>query len=222
MLADAWLTARKDLTIEWRSRVTTHQLAPLAALILVVFGFALDANPAVLERTAPGLYWVAVMLAALLAVQRGISVESVDGLADALRLSGLSMTSVFVGKTAAVLVQLAVLEVVLLAGVVLLFDVGVEDPALLAGAAVVASLGIAATGVLYGALLLGVRTRETLLPLLLVPALAPMVLAASRAFETALGVTAESGWNWVGLLIVVAAAYLAAGMLSFGLLMEEG
>jgi heme exporter protein B len=216
------LVARKDLTVEWRSRVTVQQLVPLAALVLVVFGFALDANPTVLEQTAPGLFWVAVLFAALLAVQRCMSIESVDGLADALRLTGLSMAGIFLGKAFGVLVQLLLLEAVLLAGVVLLFDVGVELAWVLVASAAVASAAISASGVLYGVLLLGVRTRETLLPLLLVPVLAPVLLAASRAFETALGVTADGAWNWVGFLLVVAAVYLAAGMTAFGTLMEDG
>ena len=50
MLRDAWLVATKDLQIEWRSRVTFGQVVPFAGLVLVLFGFALDARPWPLGR----------------------------------------------------------------------------------------------------------------------------------------------------------------------------
>jgi heme exporter protein B len=132
------------------------------------------------------------------------------------------MAGVFLGKAGAVLVQLLALEAVLLGGVVLLFDVGVDQWAVLVAVTLVASAAISASGVLYGVMLLGVRTRETLLPLLLVPVLAPVLLAAARAYETAFGVVADEAWNWVGFLLVVAAVYVAAGMAAFGTLLEDG
>jgi heme exporter protein B len=222
VLRDALLVAGKDLTLERRSRVTTNQIAPLALLVLIVFAFALDANQSLLQRTAPGLFWVAVLFAGLLTVQRTFTVESTDGLRDALRLAGLDPAGIFLGKTLAVLAQLLALEVLLLIGVVVFFDSTVSEVALLVAAAVSASIAFAAVGVVYGVLSLGVRVRETLLPLLVVPVIAPVLLAATRAFETALDVSADAGWNWVGMLVVVAAVYTVVGLLSFGALLEDG
>ena len=67
---------------------------------------------------APGLFWVAVLFCTVLAIQRSVSVESVDGARDGLRLSGLDPAGVFLGKSAAVAAQLVVLEAVLGVGVV--------------------------------------------------------------------------------------------------------
>jgi heme exporter protein B len=118
--------------------------------------------------------------------------------------------------------QLLVLEAALLAGVILFFDVAVVEVPLLVLAAVAGTIAFAAAGVIYGVLSIGVRIRETLLPLLAVPVVAPVLLAATRAFETALDVTVATGWNWVGLLLVVAAVYVAIGLVSFGPLLEDG
>ena len=84
MLRDAWIVARKDLQIEWRSRVTSSQVVPFASLVLVLFGFALDANRPVLERATSGLFWVTVMFVSTLAVQRSTSIETTDGARRAL------------------------------------------------------------------------------------------------------------------------------------------
>jgi heme exporter protein B len=139
-----------------------------------------------------------------------------------LRLSGLHPGGIFLGKLLAVTAQLLVLEAALLAGVILFFDVAVVEVPLLVLAAVAGTIAFAAAGVIYGVLSIGVRIRETLLPLLAVPVVAPVLLAATRAFETALDVTVATGWNWVGLLLVVAAVYVAIGLVSFGPLLEDG
>ncbi len=221
-LREVLLVARKDLTIEWRSRVTTNQVAPLGLLILIVFALAFDANPQLLSLGAPGLFWVGVLFSGLLTVQRAFTVEGVDGLTDALRLSGLRPGSIYLGKTLAVAIQLLFLEVVLFGGVIVFFDASVDEWLLLIVAAVVGTSGFAAAGCIYGAMSLGLRVRETLLPLLLLPVVAPLLLAGSRAFDRALGVSTQAGWNWVAMLGVMSVVYLTLGTLSAGPLMEDG
>lgn len=226
MFRDAALVAAKDLRVEARSKVTTNQIIPLAFLVLVLFAFALDPDSGILARAAAGLFWIAVLFAALLALQRAFAIESADANRDALRLSGLDGAGVFLGKAAAVGAQLLALEALLLVGVFVLYGTEIEGariPALvlLLAACLAATVGLAAAGTLYAALAAGLRVRETLLPLLLLPVLAPVLIGASRAFESALhGVPAE-GWAWVGLLAVFGAIYTAMGLFAFGALLEE-
>jgi heme exporter protein B len=90
--------------------------------------------------------------------------------------------------------------------------------------AVAATCGLAAVGTLYGGLSAGLRVRDTLLPLLLLPVVAPVLIGASRAFESALGIgdrAVSEGWPWLGLLTVFALAYSALGLVAFGPLMED-
>ena len=126
MLRDAWLVATKDLQIEWRSRVTFGQVVPFAGLVLVLFGFALDANRPVLLQATSGLFWVTIMFVSTLAVQRSTSIETTDGARRALLLAGIEPPAVFVGKSIAVAVQLLVVEIVLLIGVVVLYSADIE------------------------------------------------------------------------------------------------
>ena len=221
MLADARLIAGKDLRIEARSRVATNQVAPFALLILVLFAFALDPDRGILDRATAGLFWIAVLLSTVLAVQRSYGLEAGDGLPDALRLSGLEPAAVFLGKTAALALQLLALEALLLVGVAVLYTAELSGPALLAATCLAATIGLAAAGSLYGVLAAGLRVRETLLPLLLLPVVAPVLIGATRAFEAALQGTPGEGWPWCGLLALFAAIYVAFGLLAFGPLMEE-
>lgn len=221
MLGDALLVAGKDLRVELRSRVTTNQVAPFALLVLLLFGFALDADRPVLERTTPGLYWLAVLFSALLATQRAFAVEAADGNTDALRLSGMHPAGILLGKGLAIAAELLVLQAVLLIGVGVFYGTHLDGLALLAATCAAATVGLAAAGTLYGALAAGLRVRDTLLPLLLLPVVAPVLIAATRAFEDALGTVGVDGWAWVSLLVVFAAVYTALALACASALLEE-
>lgn len=221
MFRDAALVAGKDLRIEWRSRVGTNQILPFAFLVLILFAFALDADRGLLSSVAAGLFWVTVLFSGLLSVQRSSVVEADDHARDALRLSGLDGAGIFLGKAGAVAAQLLALEVVLAVGVVVLYDVSLHGAGLLALVCLLATAGIAAAGTFYGALAAGLRMRETLLPLLVLPVLAPVLLAAARASEAALGTTTADAWPWVRVLAVFSLSYVVFGAVAFGPLLEE-
>lgn len=221
MIRDALLIAGKDLRVEWRSRVVINQVAPFALLIIVLFGFALDADTETLRNTAPGLFWVAVLLVALLAVQRGAAIETADGAQQRLLLSDIEPASVFLGKAAALWVQLLALEVLLTAAIVVLFNVSIGDPVLMIASAVVATVGIAAAGTIYGVLAVGLGVQETLLPILLLPVLAPVLISATRSFGDAFDRVDVDGWAWFGMLGAFALIYIVFGLLAYGVLLEE-
>jgi heme exporter protein B len=219
---DAVLVAGKDLRIEARSRVATNQIAPYALVVLLLFGFAFDKNQPLLTEAAPGLFWVAVLLCTLLAVQRSFALEAADGARDGLRMSGLDPAGIFLGKGGAICVQLFALEALLVAGIVILFGTHLADAALLVATAVAATIGLAAAGTVYGVMSAGLRVRETLLPLLILPVVAPVMLGATQAWESALGhSTSTGGGKWLVLLISFAAIYVTLGVLAFGALLEE-
>lgn len=221
MFRDAALVAGKDLRLEWRSRVATNQVAPFGMLVLILFAFALDPDRGILERATAGLYWVTVLFASLLALARAFTIESADGNRDALRLSGLDPAGIFLGKAAAVALELLALEALLGVGVAVLYSAEIHGIGLLVVTCLAATAGLAASGSLYGVLAAGLRVRETLLPLLLLPVAAPVLIGATRAFEAALSGTTGDGWSWCVLLAIFAVIYTVFGVLAFGPLLEE-
>ena len=221
MLRDARIIASKDLRVELRSRVLLNQVVPFAVLVLVLFAFALDPDRGVLRRATPGLYWITVLFSALLALSRSASVDAADGLRDAIRLSGLEPAGIFLGKVLSIAVQLLVLEVVLGAGVALLYDASLATWWLLVPTCLVATIAIAAAGTLYGVVASGLRVRETLLPLLLLPVLAPILIGTTRATEAALDGIPSDGWPWIGSMSAFTVLYLVAGIVGYGPLMED-
>lgn len=221
----ALVTARKDLRIEIRSRVLTNQVLPFALIVLVMFAFALDSD-AVLQRVAPGLVWLAAVFSMLFMVSRSFAVETADGALDQLRSSGVPLVGVFLGKMLALLVQLIVLVVLLVGAAVVLYraEISWNSSVLLVTTAVTATCGLAAVGTLYGGLAAGNKGRETLLPLLLLPVVAPVLIGATRSTEAAFGtngIATSEGWPWCGLLAVFAVLFTVAGALAFGPLIDE-
>ena len=198
MWRDTLLMAGKDLRIEARSRVALSQVAPFGVIALVLFAFALGPDRSPMAKAAPGLFWVAILFSTVLAIQRSVSVESVDGARGGLRLSGLDPAGVFLGKTAAVAVQLLILEAILGVGVVLLYWARMNSIWLAVVACIAGTIGLAAAG--------------TLLPL--------HALAAADQAALAGGIPSQ-GTPWVRLLIVFDAVYLALGVVVFGPIQES-
>ena len=230
MLHDTWLMASKDLRVELSSRVVLSQIMPFGFLILILFGFAVspdlavvgDARRSVLEEVSPGLFWMAVLLSALMALGRAFAVEANDGNLDALRMAGIEPSGVFLGKALAVSLQLLVIELIVGLGAFVIFGVPLDNPVMLAVTVALSTAGITLAGTLYAALATGLRVRDTLVPLLVLPVLAPILLGATLATRDALFADpAVLGWSWVMLLAVFALLYLGVGVLAFGPLLEE-
>jgi len=221
MWRDAALVAGKDLRVEARSRVGVNQVVPFALLVLILFAFALDSDRNTLTTVGPGLFWVTVLFSGLLAIQRSFVIEADDDARDALRLSGLDGAGIFLGKAGAIAVQLTALQVVLTVGVVVLYNLRLQGGAILLLTGVATTVGLAAAGTVYGIIAAGLRVRDTLLPLLVLPVMAPVLLAAARASEAALAGTPAEGWPWVRLLVVFAVIYVTFGIVAFGPLLEE-
>lgn len=220
-MRDAWLVLVKDLRLERRSKVGIAQVLPFAILVLMLFAFALDPDRGVLERATPGLFWTAVLFSSVLTLQRSFGVEAEDGVLDALRLSGMSSAGIFLGKVGALTLQLLALELVLALGVAVFYGTVFHGVGLLVAVSLLATIGIAASGAVYGALAARLRSRDTLLPLLMLPLLAPVLISATRAFEIGLERQAEGGWSWAALLGVFALVYLTLGSLLFRPLLED-
>ena len=217
MIATARLVAAKDLRIEWRSRVLLWQVVPFGVMALVLSGLALGPTRAGHSSAGPGLFYLVVVLVTLLAVNRSQGIERTGGTRASVATLGLDPAGVFLGKTLALAVELWLIGAVLLAGAVLFLHTGLAG-SLRAVPSLVATLAaLAGAGTLYGALC-GDGGAATLLPVLALPAFAPLLIAGERAFSASLVGGASQQW-WI-ITLVALVAYLAVGVLLYGVLEE--
>lgn len=217
MIATAWLVARKDLLIEARSRVLIWQVVPFGVMALLLSGLALGPTRAGHSGAGPGLFYLVTLLVAILMVNRNRAIESSPGTRASVATLGLDPAGVFLGKTLALAVELWVTSAVLLGGAVLVLHLPLRATLSAAPSVVVTVAALAAAGTLYGALT-GGDASATLLPVLSLPAFAPLLIAGERSLSAA--VTHQGLWQWWVLDAVALVAYLAVGILLYAVLEE--
>lgn len=187
-LAVAMAVARKDALSELRGRHATGTTIFFAAIVLLLFGFALGPDANRLEEAAPGLLWLAIVFAGLLAVGRLHEMEAEDGALEQLALYPVSRHALYLGKALAGFAAMLVLGVALLPIVALLYRVDLLAAWLPLGLTLVlGAAGFAAVATAYAALTVRMEARAVLLPLLVLPVIAPLLLAAVKATAAALG-----------------------------------
>ena len=170
-LADVAALTRKDLKVELRARDTLPAMLLFVLSTLVVFHFALPADSS--KAAAYGLLWIAIVFTALLGLSRAWVPEQEHGVLDGLVLAPCDRSAIWLGKTLATLAFLLAAQAVALPAFALFFTS--LDPTALAGV-LLADIGICAVGSLMAAVAAAGRSREVLLPLLLLPLTIPLVV----------------------------------------------
>ena len=175
-LADVAALTRKDLRVELRARDTFPAMLRFVVSTLVVFHFALPEGAG--EDAAYGLLWVAIVFTALLGLSRAWVPEQEHGVLDGLVLAPSDRSAIWLGKTLATLAFLVAAQTVALPAFVLFF--APLDATALVGV-LLADIGICAVGSLMAAMAAAGRSRELLLPLLVLPLAIPLVIGGVGA-----------------------------------------
>jgi heme exporter protein B len=215
--------ARKDALAELRGRQASGSTLFFAALVLLLFGFALGPDSRRLTEAAPGLLWLAIVFGGLLTVARLHQLEAEDGAFEQLALYPVDRRAIFAGKALAASAAMLVLGGLLLPVVAILYalPIGAAWLALIV-TVVLGAIGFAAVGTAYAALTVRMRAREVMLPLLMLPIVAPLLLAAVKATAAALtGDPFGELGSWLQLLAGFDVVMLVVGAGTYGFLLEE-
>ncbi len=197
---------RRDLTLAMRRR--SEMANPLLFFVIVIslFPLAIGASPAILQTIAPGIIWVAALLAALLSLDSIFRSDFEDGSLEQLLLSPHPVALLVLAKIVAHWL-VSGLPLVLLApllGIVLHFPAAALDTLLLGLALGTPVLSL--VGAIGVALTVGLRRGGLLLALLILPLYIPvLIFAAASAANAAAGVSPAAG------------LYLLAALLAFAL-----
>jgi heme exporter protein B len=217
----ALLIAGKDLRIEGKSREILYTMGFSAALVVLVFSFALAnaTDPAQAPITAAGVLWAATLFTGTVALARVLDRERENESIRSLLLSPVPRAAIYVGKLIAVSLLMLTVEIVLAVLVGAMFSAAVlTHPGRLALVLLLGTLGFAATGVVFSTALLRSRSRDALLGALLFPIVIPVLLGASRAtaclFDP-LSPDLEPVAFWLRFLLATDVIYICAGLWIF-------
>jgi heme exporter protein B len=213
----------KDLRTEWRTREIFTFMFVFTVLVIVIFNFAIGADPEAMRKVAPGVLWVALLFATVLGLQRTAQLESEEDCFQGVLLAIRDRSVVFVAK---VLVNLCYLLIVALCALPLFsiwFRIDVVPH--LGAICVVLTLGMAGlslVGTLFATISMNTRTRGLLLPLLFLPLSVPLTIAAVYATTDLLqGKTLSDIGDYVTLMVVYDIVFLVLAVLVFDYVVEE-
>jgi len=216
------LVARKDLAIELATGEIVTTSGFFAVLVAVIASLAFFAGQDAAERVAPGVIWVAVAFASILALSRTWQRERDDGALSGLLATPTARSAIFAGKAAGVVIFITLVELVVVPVTALLFSVDLVKmgPGILLFC-VAATPGIAAAGTLFGAMTVRTRARDLVLASVLFPLLAPSLLAAVAGTRALFGgAPIHELWDYIELMGVFGAVFTAGGLGLFELLIE--
>ena len=172
---------RKDLRVELRTKQSVPAMALFSVTTFVLFHFGLDRS-SLDGDLAAGVLWVTLLFAAMLGINRLFVAEREQGGFDGFLLAPVDRTAMLLAKAAVLFLYLAAVQVVAVPAFALLL-LGASPGAAwleLVLVLLLADLGMA-VGTLVGALAIQARARDLLVPLLALPLLVPLLIAAAHA-----------------------------------------
>jgi heme exporter protein B len=220
-----WLAIlRKDLALELRTRQSVVAMALFSVTVFVLFHFGLDRDE-IDGSLASGVLWVTVLLAAVLGVNRLFAAEREGGALDGVLLAPIDRTSIYYAKAAALFLYLVALELIALPAFALLLlgpDLTDAFPELLAIVAL-ANVGLAGVGALVAGIAAEARSRELVVPLMLLPLTVPVLIAAANATKPLLArpAAATDLGKWLGVMGLFDIVFILLSVAVFDFLLED-
>jgi heme exporter protein B len=236
-IAKTLLLTRKDLLVEVRGRETLPAMLAFAFAVTLLLAFSLPPDAALrgkidfvagavpLAKVLAGFLWVTILFSGLIGFARSFEVERAEGAIDPLVMAPLDRSGLFAAKAMSNLVSLVAVELFLVPAFGLLFGVNLGSRwIVLIVVMALVDIGFVMVGTLFSALAAQTRSRELMLPILALPILVPIFIAAteltSDLFAGAdLGTVAARGW--FGIVIASDVMFAAVGALAFEYVVER-
>jgi heme exporter protein B len=212
----------KELRTEFRARELLTTTIVFVLLVLALFSFTFEPAAAESRRFGPGLLWLAFLFAGSLMLQPSFLREQANDTLAALSLAPIEPFAILLGKIASNLFFMLLAELFLLPIFAVLYNVPVlAEFGPLALVFVLGTLGVATVGTVLSAISTHARMRELMLPLLLLPALTPVLIASTEVTAGLLSESPALNWEGVAFLVVFDIVFLTAAWLFGEYLFEE-
>lgn len=218
----ATILLAKELRLEFRTREILTATVVFSLVVIMLFSYVIEPTAAESRRYGPGLLWIAFLFAGSLMLHPSFAREQSNDTLDALRMTPISPFAILLGKLLANFVFLSVTELVLVPVFAVLYNLSLAGIVWrLILVLVLGTLGLVTAGTVFSAISAHARMRELLLPLLLLPFLAPMLIAASEATTGLLAEQPALDRTWVTFLGGFDLVFLVATWLLCNFLIQE-
>ena len=216
-----WIIFWKDVLVEIRSKEMTFSVFIFSFITLVIFNFAFDPTPENVSYIAPGILWSAILFGGMLGLNRVFAMEVNDGGWGAILISPVPKDALFFGKVLSTLALMILVESILLCLMIAMFDLQINWPAMVL-VSLMALTGFSVLGTLFSAISVFTRAQEVMLPILFLPLISPVIIAAvecsGRIF---VGGDIFEVIDWLGLMGALNLLYIVLCPFCFGLTLKE-
>lgn len=212
-----WLLLHKDLRIAARSREVLGFMLLFALLCVVVFAFGFLREGRAAEEQVPGVLWVTLLFTGTVGLLRLFAAEEEAGTLDLVARTRAGTGPLFWSKALLQLAFSGIVTAFLLPVVLVFFDARLHGLGWVLTSLALGLVGQAVLGTLSAALLVQVRLREALLPLVLYPLLAPLLLGGVKVTALAMGQAPEDAmFGWLELMVAFDAVVVVLSPWLFG------
>lgn len=231
------MLTRKDLMVEARGHEVLPAMLAFAFAVTLLLAFTLPPDMAssqgvragtgtvALTEVLAGFLWVTILFAGLIGFARGFEIERADGALDPLYLAPLDRSGLFASKALSNLATLVVMEICIVPVFALLFGVNLGGRwFVLALVMALGDIGFVLIGTLFSALAAQTRSRELMLPVLALPVLVPIFIAATELtgdLFAGAGIGTVTARGWFGILIASDVVFAVVGALAFEYTVER-
>ena len=220
-LAVIWAIGRKDLLLETRNKDVIVAVSVFALLVLMIFTFAIDINQVNAKLTGPGILWASIAFAGVTGLNRAFALELEGNTLEALMLAPLSRDLIYAGKMFGNFLFITAAQIIVIPIFAVLFNLAVLRWEMLV-VSLLTTIGFSAIGTLFAAMTIRVRAREVMLPLLFLPVVTPLIMAA---VESTSHVVNDSSWpeiyQWIQLAIAFDIAFIVISAFIFQQILED-
>ena len=208
-MTSAWALFRRDVVLAWREGGAIGTALGFYLVVVAITPLGLGPDLNLLSRIAPGVLWVALLLASLLSADRIFHNDYEDGTLDVLTMGPLPLPLVAALKSLAHCVSTGV-PLALLAPILgLLLNLPINSFPLLVLAMFAGTPALSFVAAIGASLTLGLRRSGVLLALLVLPLYVPVLILGAGAVAMA-----DAGLSAQGQLLLLAALLVAASALA--------
>ena len=216
ILAIIW----KDIISEFRTKEIIFSVLVFTLLVIIIFNFAFGGGQETIQTVAPGMLWITFTFAGVLSLNRSFIIEKEESCLEGLMLCPVSREVIYAGKMLASLLFMLIVETIALPIFAILFNLDISLQLIII--TLITTIGFVAVGVLFSALAINTKAREMVLPILFLPIVVPLIIAAVES--SGLSLSGES-WgkiaSWLQIIGAFDIIFLVVSFLVFNYAIEE-
>lgn len=207
MLELFMVMVRRDLMLAMRQKSDIVQTLFFFAVVVTLVPLGVGAEPELLRTMAPGVVWVAALLAALLSLSRLFAHDWADGTLEQMLVSAEPLTVIVLAKVFAHWLVTGIPITIFTALFGLMFDLPIDQTAVLMLSLLLGTPVLSLVGAIGAALTLGLRAGGVLTSLLVLPLYIPvLVFGAGATIQVAISVSPTAYLMVTGALSLLALA----------------